>query len=241
MRRFTLLAATAAALAIAGAAQAAAVIVSSTLDISQPQNGGPNFGGWRGFTDGGGAFSPSFAFDLAAGDSLDWTVDFVGQQTLTLVNPVTFWLFNFETAGGAGQVNVTGKLELLDASGGLLYASDVLTDTEGQAHFGQFFSPGNFVGLPSTVTFGGLHYTGTLNSYGAPDPYLSDPNDPNSPLIQDPTPTIRTYGDPDFAFTADGSSVNGGVPEPATWALMLSGFGLAGANLRRRRALRLTA
>jgi hypothetical protein len=27
-----------------------------------------------------------------------------------------------------------------------------------------------------------------------------------------------------------------GVPEPATWALMLSGFGLAGAGLRRRRA-----
>ena len=27
------------------------------------------------------------------------------------------------------------------------------------------------------------------------------------------------------------------VPEPATWALMISGFGMAGAMLRRRRAL----
>jgi hypothetical protein len=28
-----------------------------------------------------------------------------------------------------------------------------------------------------------------------------------------------------------------GVPEPASWALMIGGFGLAGAALRRRRSL----
>jgi len=32
-------------------------------------------------------------------------------------------------------------------------------------------------------------------------------------------------------------SKGGAVPEPAAWALMIAGFGLAGATLRRRRAL----
>ena len=35
-----------------------------------------------------------------------------------------------------------------------------------------------------------------------------------------------------YAFKDDGRV--GGVPEPATWALMIAGFGLAGAGLRRR-------
>ena len=32
-------------------------------------------------------------------------------------------------------------------------------------------------------------------------------------------------------------STSHGVPEPATWAMMIFGFGLAGASLRRRRAV----
>ncbi len=39
-----------------------------------------------------------------------------------------------------------------------------------------------------------------------------------------------------FAFHVT-PDVGGGVPEPASWALMISGFGLAGASLRRRRAI----
>jgi hypothetical protein len=39
-----------------------------------------------------------------------------------------------------------------------------------------------------------------------------------------------------FTPTQPGGGDNGGVPEPAAWALMILGFGAAGAVLRRRRA-----
>jgi hypothetical protein len=40
-----------------------------------------------------------------------------------------------------------------------------------------------------------------------------------------------------FVLSAPGGTTGTGVPEPATWALMLAGFGLAGSALRRRRAV----
>lgn len=41
----------------------------------------------------------------------------------------------------------------------------------------------------------------------------------------------------DFTF---GSARIGGVPEPTTWAMMIAGFGLVGAGMRRRKIARLT-
>lgn len=69
-----------------------------------------------------------------------------------------------------------------------------------------------------------------------------------------PSPTILTFtGMKSVLFAPDAPNhlgvnyggvdnfsfgrTNGAVPEPASWALMISGFGLAGAVLRRRRGL----
>ncbi|HEX3887081.1 MAG TPA: PEPxxWA-CTERM sorting domain-containing protein [Phenylobacterium sp.] len=43
-----------------------------------------------------------------------------------------------------------------------------------------------------------------------------------------------------FANTTQLAGIPGGAPEPATWGLMITGFGLAGAMLRRRRVAALT-
>jgi hypothetical protein len=45
-----------------------------------------------------------------------------------------------------------------------------------------------------------------------------------------------TFSSTGVAFEFDNLAV-AGVPEPASWALMIGGFGLAGASLRRRRAV----
>jgi hypothetical protein len=47
-----------------------------------------------------------------------------------------------------------------------------------------------------------------------------------------------TFGDESFKGTIDvAHAVFDAVPEPSAWALMIAGFGLAGASLRRRRAV----
>ncbi|MBS0362762.1 MAG: PEP-CTERM sorting domain-containing protein [Proteobacteria bacterium] len=53
---------------------------------------------------------------------------------------------------------------------------------------------------------------------------------PNGSFLFDTQPGGSTGGD-------TGGGDPGGVPEPAAWALMIMGFGFAGASLRRRKAL----
>lgn len=49
--------------------------------------------------------------------------------------------------------------------------------------------------------------------------------------------TALGSGGPEFLINNIDVNNRGAVPEPATWALMIGGFGMAGATLRRRRAV----
>jgi hypothetical protein len=69
------------------------------------------------------------------------------------------------------------------------------------------------------------HYVTLANAWGA-----------THPNFQGHATGIYSVGSNGQGFGTSQGFATGGVPEPATWALMIGGFGLAGATLRRRRA-----
>jgi hypothetical protein len=82
-------------------------------------------------------------------------------------------------------------------------------------------TPGIMNLIEMRVSAGGADFDGAYSAYAFADPIISfvGPHDGYS-----------------LAFSPGiGNGGGGGVPEPATWAMMLTGFGLAGMALRRRR------
>jgi hypothetical protein len=195
------------------AAQASTVTISQTLDLTQAKaTPGPGFQGWSDTP----AFNGGVNFDLAEGDALDFTIDFLGAQTLTLTNASFLWAFIY-SGSPVSDVTGTGTLSLLDGSGTAFLTSNSKTSTEGSVHFGQQFNPADFTGgLPASLTFSGLRFVGTLDDY------------------VEVGVTTRNYNNPAFFLNTDEAIIGGAVPEPGTWALMIGGFGMAGAMLRRR-------
>ena len=219
-------------------AWSATVVVNASIDVAAFKTA-PDPGAF-GFTAGAQdmpPFSGVLPFSLAIGDTLDYTIDFVGSQTITITNTTFLWPLLYASSGGNQQTASTGSLQLLDAAGGVMLTSVIKTDTEGTVHIGQNFSGADFGGaLTGPVTIGGLHYVGTVNGYTPFDPVgtLPDPIDPvnfpGSPA--DPLITSRDYLQPGFYLNA-GSFV-ASVPEPGQWLLMLAGMGLLGVAAGRR-------
>jgi hypothetical protein len=98
-----------------------------------------------------------------------------------------------------------------------------------------------FDGHQAIISLGALTQARS-SRYGDGEPYSAG----SAQMLAFADPYIEI--DPDWAAAHPGYSVvmsdgivngdapvSGGVPEPAAWALMITGFGLAGAALRRRR------
>lgn len=137
----------------------------------------------------------------------------------------TIKLFEGEGAGGALIASRSGAAPL-----------DLPTDF----HFADFvdfnFSgvtliPGQQYTAFVSSTFYRLAVNADLaDSYGSGQAYIS-----GSPPLREAYSHCQTGGC-DTGFRVVGATA--AVPEPATWALLISGFGLAGATLRQRRQRR---
>lgn len=167
----------------------------------------------------GPAFSAMTPFDLAAGDTLSLTVDFLGSQQLKIDGPQSFWIHAL-TNDDPSTVDATGTLSLLDVAGATIATSDIINSVEAYGHFGQFYFSGNFAGLPNSLTIGGLRYEASLLSY-------------------DLGITTRSYTFPALWIAGDNISLAQSispVPEPAIWLELIFGFALMGAIMRKKLA-----
>lgn len=112
-------------------------------------------------------------------------------------------------------------------------------DVDGQAHYDtdiQFFT---LVGIESRLSIQALVDINNAGGAASATAYI-DPTIMIDPTFAKIDPNYLT----DFTLSISdgiGNGVEAGVPEPASWALMLLGFGAMGATLRRRRAATATA
>jgi PEP-CTERM motif len=172
-------------------------------------------------------------FSLSVGDTFTYNVRFLNNGSLSLRNigivDVTFFVPGLFPPGAVlpnTGVTSTSRLSLLDQNGLAVRTSDDVTRafamptvlySPAQNSFGAVdFQPDNLAGR---ITFFGVSVTGTVDSFT--------------------NPTVSSLPYEGFFFTvALNTPQGGGVPEPATWAMFIVGFGLVGASLRRRRAVR---
>lgn len=144
-------------------------------------------------------------------------------------------LNNFLTLGKAVTIRIRGDVAGSPGASYLHNFSDSIDTVSpwsgntvfGAAHFAPIaLTAGAYwIGMSgATSELGWSAYNLGVEAPGTQRQYSGD-------TLRDFTPRIRN-----LAYSVEGS-VGGGVPEPASWALMIGGFGFAGAALRRRRAV----
>lgn len=208
MRKFLVAVAVAGGLAAAGQAAAATVTLDQTVDLSAA-----TFGGFSQYTFGSGAFSAFAPLTVNVGDDLRWTVHFQAGQSLTLLNPNQV-IGAFATTPGLAVVSDNQTLSFLGLDG-LPFGSASAQERVVSGVTGIVNAESGYTG-PVTIT--GL----TLDI-------------PLTRFFSSNAASVSVTGVQNLRITDFGVG-DAAVPEPASWALMISGFGLAGASLRRRRA-----
>jgi hypothetical protein len=215
-------AALAAGLTVASAASAAAVVFTQTYDLTTANVTPTSVTSVNntGFTPTLSNGSPLL---VSNGDSIDFRVNFASGQGLMFTGS-TFGLFQIAVISPdfiALSGNANSTLTLFDTSGNVIRTLGVNNFTSTQPRvLGDTF--GN-IGVPLSGTIGSLEFIDpSISGLGQANHFTS------SVLSLDATSA--------GGFQVVSVAVTPTVPEPATWAMLVIGFGGLGAMLRRRRA-----
>lgn len=185
------------------------------------------FNSWLGKADPGTVFGPAFASELGNRMTFGLRIDGNGTQfsidqlsfDATSSDPFNALAFSFS----GGYTYNSAYVGLLKGNDGILFTADDIQITGG----------------PSNQLIDGLVGRGSGNSFAA---YCSGCSIADQQAQIDGT---AAYPGTPFTFTGTYSlgdfsgsgtfDISAPVPEPATWAMMIGGFALAGAVMRRRR------
>ncbi|MHA6724171.1 PEPxxWA-CTERM sorting domain-containing protein [Sphingomonas sp. RS2018] len=157
---------------------------------------------------------------LSSGDVITGRVQFTNGQRLTISDKAPFEFFQLLFLGSNGnQFSGSSTVTLLDDQG----SRNTGTALGGNSGGGGMVVYGSGNLTDSSFSFSGFDYTLTANSVR------------NS---SGATTSNVPFGSSAFFYASNATVTNAvaAVPEPATWAMMLFGFGGIGFALRRRRA-----
>jgi PEP-CTERM motif len=152
-------------------------------------------------------------YNLGIGDTIDLTVTFKNNARVTFLGNVVFFptIFAFD---GNGTFLVDTNFSFIGGSSNTISPIIKFRDSVGSLNIGTSYSPNEYKIDSNPVTFSGFRKSITI--VGAT---------PGAPRNFDSI-AINIFNGT-FTFTT--------VPEPATWAMLLIGFGGIGATMRARR------
>lgn len=231
MRKLGLAALVTAGLLVAGGTNAATLVVEQTL------TSGAFFGDGGGYSPAFGplvdpAFGPyvsNYKFPaqfLNEGDTLDWRLKMAPGDLVTITGLQALGISLPQIMiGYVDDMISTGSVSFLDANRNTLLTGGTHTLTNSTPTADYFTTtPGG-----DTISFAEIDALITIDGFGKYSLGI---------------PLTGAYFTQPYVYNVDAAGITyppsqypTGGPEPSTWALMLIGFGTAGAALRRRRRL----
>jgi hypothetical protein len=164
------------------------------------------------------AIKPAF---VAVGDTVVLTFRLPGTARLELPDRTLIWLGLLAAPMQPDRIiTAEGVLSFTGRSTNLVAATAPLTQIDQTRHIGNSFTSDLFQTAPGAYRFATVRQTFTL---------LADSRAPRRRYLS----AFIFFGLPRNVPPAAAAP----VPEPTSWALLIAGFGLSGAALRRRRAV----